>query len=69
MSSITLENLEERLAALEKQVALLRQPQPPPPRFKDWRLAVGMFPGDDFMRQIDEAGREVREANRQETAS
>jgi hypothetical protein len=69
MSTITLENLEQRLAALEREVAQLRQAQRPRPSFKDWRQAVGMFPGNDFMKQIDEAGREIREADRQETSS
>jgi hypothetical protein len=69
MSTITMENLEQRLAALEKEVAQLRQAKQPRPCFKDWRQAIGMFPGDDFMKQIDEAGREIREADRQETSS
>jgi hypothetical protein len=69
MAPITLENLEQRLTALEKEVAQLRQAQQARPRFKDWRQAVGLFPGDDFMKQIDEAGREIREADRRETAS
>jgi hypothetical protein len=69
MSSITLENLEQRLTALEKEVAQLRQDRQPRPPFKDWRQAVGLFPGNDFMKRIDEAGREIREADRQETAS
>jgi hypothetical protein len=68
MATITLENLEQGLAALEKEVAQLRQAQQPRPRFKDWRQAIGMFPGDDFMKQIDEADREIREADRRETA-
>jgi hypothetical protein len=69
MSSTTLENLEQRVAALEKEMARLRQDRQPRPCFKDWRRAVGMFPGDDFMKQIDEAGRAIREADRQETSS
>ena len=69
MSTITMENLEQRLAALEKEVAQLRGAKQPRTCFKDWRHAVGMFPGDDFMKQIDEAGREIREADRQETSS
>ena len=68
MPAITLENLEQRLNALEKEVAQLRQAQQPRPRFKDWRQAVGMFPGDDAMKEIDEAGRQIREADRRETA-
>jgi hypothetical protein len=69
MSTLTLEHLERRLAALEKEVAQLRQAQQPPPRSKDWRQAVGLFPGDELMKQIDEAGRAIREADRQETSS
>jgi len=69
MSTITLENLELRLAALEKEMAQLRQASQPRPCFKDWRQAVGMFPGNDIMKQIDEAGREIREADRRETSS
>ena len=62
MSATTLEILEQRLAALEKRFEeMLRPPQPQ--RFKDWRQAVGLFPGDDFMKQIDEAGREIRAAD------
>jgi hypothetical protein len=68
MSTITMENLEQRLAALEKEVAQLRQATQSRSSFKDWRQAVGMFPGNDFMKQIDEAGREIREADRQETS-
>jgi hypothetical protein len=64
-----MENLEQRLTALEKEVALLRQTRQPRQSFKDWRGAVGMFPGNDFMKQIDEAGRAIREADRQETVS
>ena len=69
MSAPTLESLEQRLAALEKEVAQLRQAQQPRPCFKDWRQAVGMFPGNEFMKQIDEAGRAIRDADRQETSS
>jgi len=68
MSSLTLENLEQRLTALEKEVAQMRVAEQIPLRFKDWRKAIGMFPGNDSMKQIDEAGREIREADRQETS-
>jgi hypothetical protein len=33
---------------------------------KDWRAVVGMFKGDDAMKEIDEAGRKIREAEREE---
>ncbi len=69
MSTTTIENLEKRVSSLEKEVAELRQGQQSPRRFKDWRQAVGIFPGNDFMKQIDEAGRKIREDDRQESAS
>jgi hypothetical protein len=68
MPATTLETLEQRLTALEKRVEQLLHP-PQRPRFKDWRQAVGMFPGNDFMKQVDEAGRAIREADRQEESA
>ena len=64
MATLSLENLEERVAALEKNMARLLQSPEPRPRFKDWRQAIGLFPGDDLMKEIDEAGRAIREADR-----
>jgi hypothetical protein len=29
-----------------------------------WRCVVGTFAGSDFMRQVDEEGRKIREAER-----
>ena len=55
--------LEERVAALEKMVAdLVRDRRPP--RIKDWRRTLGMFAGDEVMKEIDRLGREYREADR-----
>lgn len=68
MASPTLENLEERVTALEKTLQELLHPQQRP-RFKDWRQAVGLFRGNDCMQQIDEAGRELREADRRESGA
>ena len=65
MSQITLETLSERVTALEKAVAEMRQTSSGPARFKDWRKAAGMFTGNELMKQIDELGREIREADRQ----
>ncbi len=31
-----------------------------------WRRVVGMFAGSEFMRQVDEEGRKIREAERAE---
>ncbi len=58
MSDMTLEALVKRIEILEKQVARLMPPA------KDWRSVIGMFEGSDFMRQVDEEGRVIREADR-----
>ena len=56
--------LEERVQALEQKVASLtvagaRQNKP-----KDWRLAIGLFPNNELMKQIDAAGQAIRDAER-----
>jgi hypothetical protein len=65
MTTSSLEALEQRVAALEKSMARLLQAPESRPHFKDWRQAIGLFPGDELMKQIDEAGRAIREADRQ----
>ena len=55
---ITLESLAHRVAALE--AAIFKQQEPK----KDWRSVIGMFEGSEFMRQVDEEGRKIREADR-----
>ncbi len=67
MSQITLEALSERVAALEKAVAEMRQSQPKSSPVKDWRRTIGMFAGDELMKEIFEAGRLIREADQQES--
>jgi hypothetical protein len=62
MSSAT---LEERVAALEHQVAALQVAVQQGGRSKDWRRTVGMFTGDELMKRIDEQARKFREADRQ----
>ncbi len=57
--------LEERVATLEQQVAELRGALQKVAQPQDWRSTVGMFSGDEVMKQIDEAGRKIREADRQ----
>jgi len=69
MATSSLETLEQRVAALEKNMARLLLAQEQRPAFKDWRQAVGLFPGNELMNQIDEAGRAIREADRQNPAS
>src|SRR5205809_3542938 len=56
--------LEERVAALEKQVGALLANQVEAGRAKDWRRTRGAFTGDDLMKQIFEAGRKIRDAER-----
>ncbi len=56
--------LEERVAALERQVgALLADLRRTGPA-KDWRRTRGAFTGDDLMKQVFEEGRKIRDAER-----
>ena len=56
--------LEQRVAALEKQVGALLADQAQAGRSKDWRRTRGVFTGDDLMKQVFEEGRRIREAER-----
>ena len=56
--------LEERVAALEQQVAALLANHSGTGRTKDWRRTRGAFSGDEFMREVFEEGRKIREAER-----
>ena len=60
MNPLTLESLARRVEALERALRI----QPPPPGHDDWQRVVGMFAGSDFMKQVDEEGRKIREAER-----
>jgi hypothetical protein len=62
MTELTLESLAKRVEALEIAWAT-RGPIHPP---KDWRRVVGMFQDSDFMRDVDEECRRMREAEREE---
>jgi len=55
--------LEERVAALERQVELLLAGNGKG-RAKDWRRTRGAFTGDPFMKQVFGEGRKIREAER-----
>ena len=57
--------LEQRVAELERQVQELRRAINDVRDGKDWRRTIGMFAGDEVMKEIDEAGRRIREADRQ----
>jgi hypothetical protein len=56
--------LEERVAALEKQVAALLANDMGTGGAKDWRRTRGAFTGDDLMKQVFEEGRKIRAADR-----
>jgi hypothetical protein len=56
--------LEERVAALERQVGALLANPAGTGRAKDWRRTRGVFTGDDLMKQVFEEGRKIRYAER-----
>ena len=58
--------LEERVAALEETVARLLSQSDSVVAKKDWRSTLGMFADDPIMKEIDEEGRHIREADRQQ---
>jgi hypothetical protein len=57
--------LEERVAALEHQMAELQAELARVAQPKDWRSTIGMFAGDEMMKRIDAAGQAIREKERQ----
>ena len=59
--------LDERVAALEQTVAELIEKVLSPPAEKDWRSTIGVFSGNALMKEIDEEGRKIREADREQT--
>ena len=64
---MTQQTLEERVAALEKEVSRLSdllRPGAEPGR-DDWKLTLGMFANDPIMKEIDEEARKIREADRE----
>jgi hypothetical protein len=56
---VTLEALARRVEALERALDL-----GPRSSKDDWQRVVGIFTGSDFMKQVDEEGRRIREAER-----
>ena len=58
--------LEERVAALEETVARLLSQSNSVVTKKDWRSTLGMFADDPIMKEIDEEGRCIREADHQQ---
>ena len=59
---LTLESLPERVGALEQALKLRSLA----PKEKNWQNVVGMFGDSEFMRQVDEEGRKIREAERKQ---
>ncbi len=68
MKKTTLENLEKRVAELEERVAQLEPRTTNGIVWKDWRLAVGKREHTELAKEIDAAGRKIREADRRKTA-
>lgn len=58
--------LEQRVDVLEKRVTEVLERTLAPAREKDWRSTLGMFTNDPVMREIDEEGRKIREAEREQ---
>ncbi len=66
---MALSTLEERVAILEQTVAQLLSQSRSVETQKDWRSTLGMFADDPVMQEIDEEGRQIRVANRQQAQS
>lgn len=61
---MTQHQLEERVCALEKELASLKATLVNGSRPKDWRRTVGMFAGDEVMKQICAEALRLREEDR-----
>jgi hypothetical protein len=57
-------SLEQRVAALEHEVTVLKEAATHRVNVKDWRRTVGMFEGDEIMKRIDELTLKVRQDDR-----
>jgi hypothetical protein len=61
MSELTLESLARRLEDVERR---LNEKQTA--SAKDWCIAAGMLTGREFSKIVDEEGRKIRDADREE---
>jgi len=61
---MSIETLEKRLHALEREVGRLKASLANGKKTKDWRRTIGMFAGDEIMKQIDKEALQIREADR-----
>jgi len=66
MAQTNLENLELRVAALEKGLAQVMQSHLQPTPWKDWQRAVGKITRTELAEEVDAAAREIREADRRQ---
>jgi len=57
--------LEERVAALEHQLAELGAEVQKSQQGKDWRSTVGIFTGDEFMKRVFEEALRLREVDQE----
>jgi hypothetical protein len=57
--------LEERVAALEREVARLKAALAESTRPRTWQDTVGMFTGDEAMKGLFDPGLELREKDRE----
>ena len=62
MNEPTLESLARRIDALERELRIQRSTE----SNKDWRRVVGIAGDSELMHQIDDEGRRIREAEREE---
>jgi hypothetical protein len=55
--------LEERVAALKRQVAALLADHAGTGRARDWRRTRGAFTGEDLIKQVFQEARKIRDAD------
>ena len=65
MTKATIEDLDERVTALEKNLSELMQR--PPADKTGWRSTIGLFAGDDVMKEIFELGHQIRATERRDS--
>jgi hypothetical protein len=58
--------IEQRLETLERQVQALMERIQAAPSKKDWKSSVGMFSDHPLMWEVQEEGRKIREAEREQ---
>jgi hypothetical protein len=59
--------LEDRVAALESAFQRILSSASSAVERKDWRRSVGMFSGDELMKEIDREGARIRAEDRRTT--